>query len=1545
MNTKKLLLLVLTLLCVTCLAFSACQQTPNSNAISGLTDISLKCGDTLPTIAPVAEYGTVTVTIAKAVDGTAKENLTYEALPNTLPQVGTYYLKATVQAGDNYEGATAYATLTISHKSFAEIAGEGENKHEVTSDGKYHTWTEKQCACGTTIVGNDSTVDKVATTISGLNDVTLVCGSAIDVSGISADHGTVVVEIAKAVEGTEKENLTYGTIEGTYNYGTYYLRASVAEGDSYKGAVAYAKVTINHQAFENIAGDGEDHSEVTTDNKFHSWTEKTCVCGATVIGNEQTADKKANNVKGLPAELTLVCGSAIDVSGVSATNGTPVIKVAVAVEGTAKEDLTYIDIPSTCTHGVYYVRATVAESDEYLAAAAYAKVTVNHQAYGDITTEVQHQAAEGTTKGYDYKLCACGERIHGETEYVIVTIKQDGAVIDTQELAIGANVTRPADDKITARSGYVATLLLNGEVWNAGETAEDFATIELTTRWVIKDDAVIDKVKTNWLFITEDTGLTEETVNKLTEEDTLWKVETLYNPDKPASPAELELGDIQLKINHTYQFTVVSTHRTYVCFGTGTWDTNCYLITEDMANKPVVITITYTGSNTIVTYNGETRTYTNTEWPVHNLNGLTFAIQDKDAKDETEHPRFTVSISKQVIDLYDYVADEARLVASLPAVDSIDADNAEDVLALISQIEALRTAHFTTAQNASATDVSAHKQKAQQIAADHVLNLKKLENALPDFDTMWTADKDTQDAAYKALTKYLAYYNVKFTAEEKETYTEPEKIAFYREFFKDRTIVTDNAFAESTTSFIPWDTYPTTHWNPNNQSGTITLPQIAYGAYDQVTFILVSAGGETRTLTYGDYVVTDNWGQFIITKQADGWYANFAVPDAHTGNGVKLSDEIVLGNEGIQVQFQNSGWGWLRIQSTGNDSSINQILGTLTAGTTTVHKITYSYQTNAGEQTKTEYYLNNGTLVLPNVSDYTDKVGKHTFLGWFVGDTQYNAGAAITASATLVAKYEIREGDYINYTVSFVDEAGEKLAEPQTYHYGETLVLPETPKAPPSTDECMHNEFKGWFVGETQYVGGEKITAKLTLCAQFVLVDDTREQFNVTLTNLDGENQTVSVYDGEVAELPTVTRDGYVFDGWYKDGSKYDTEAEVTDNITLVAKWLIPNAYKGMVGTFTDASGEGTAVTDSAWVDSNGNAFTKYWTPDYQGDNVWIKVPTTLFATNDSLEMFVEITGETYSLTCDNVTTDDGYMGGKDIGYKLQIRFYKQGTTWYIKTAQWAKEIPAEVISGDVVTMHVWCNTHEAVKVSEVVGYGNVDYVAKATEAATAIENLAVDADNATKLAALKTYMSWRSHFTTAEYTANPMSAKATELQTALKTAGVVDIVWMPTTANLTEIKCDDVCWDISDRFGNGAVSIQGKAGTSDTFTASNWFQPNKNGNGERTDAVTLPKINYAMYSEVRFAIWVQNTTGTTQSLTINGTEIPMDKVADTRYVVYVTTINGTTTFSVYYAGTDVVVKTGSIPAAVANGREALTLSLYLDGWTRVDVTEFYGTL
>ena len=72
----------------------------------------------------------------------------------------------------------------------------------------------------------------------------------------------------------------------------------------------------------------------------------------------------------------------------------------------------------------------------------------------------------------------------------------------------------------------------------------------------------------------------------------------------------------------------------------------------------------------------------------------------------------------------------------------------------------------------------------------------------------------------------------------------------------------------------------------------------------------------------------------------------------------------------------------------------------------------------------------------------------------------------------------------------------------------------------------------------------------------------TKLYYTVTFKD-GGKEYTLEVADGELLKLPVVDeRTGYTFDGWYKDdGTKIEAGYEVTENLTLTAKWNEENAY------------------------------------------------------------------------------------------------------------------------------------------------------------------------------------------------------------------------------------------------------------------------------------------------------------------------------------------------------------------------------------------------
>ena len=107
--------------------------------------------------------------------------------------------------------------------------------------------------------------------------------------------------------------------------------------------------------------------------------------------------------------------------------------------------------------------------------------------------------------------------------------------------------------------------------------------------------------------------------------------------------------------------------------------------------------------------------------------------------------------------------------------------------------------------------------------------------------------------------------------------------------------------------------------------------------------------------------------------------------------------------------------------------------------------------------------------------------------------------------------------------------------------------------------------FKGWYTAAT---GGSKvesgtkvtITANQTLYAQWTAVNYT-VSFNANGGNTPTTSKSVT-YNSTYGELPTPTRTGYTFKGWYTaatGGSKVEsgTKVTITTNQTLYAQWVI----------------------------------------------------------------------------------------------------------------------------------------------------------------------------------------------------------------------------------------------------------------------------------------------------------------------------------------------------------------------------------------------------
>ena len=192
--------------------------------------------------------------------------------------------------------------------------------------------------------------------------------------------------------------------------------------------------------------------------------------------------------------------------------------------------------------------------------------------------------------------------------------------------------------------------------------------------------------------------------------------------------------------------------------------------------------------------------------------------------------------------------------------------------------------------------------------------------------------------------------------------------------------------------------------------------------------------------------------------------------------------------------------------------------------------------------------VNGGNALSDSVIEFTDaskvtlptptKEG-YTFLGWYEGDTKVTT--LTNKNYELVAKWE----EVKEYTISLDVNGGDVLSESVIkFTDASKVVLPTPTKS--------GYKFLGWYENNTLV---ETLTGK-----DYSLVAKWEELVGPTYTisyDVDGgelpSNVVTSFKEGEKVVLPTPTKSGYKFLGWYENNTLVETLT--SKNYTLVAKW------------------------------------------------------------------------------------------------------------------------------------------------------------------------------------------------------------------------------------------------------------------------------------------------------------------------------------------------------------------------------------------------------
>ena len=424
----------------------------------------------------------------------------------------------------------------------------------------------------------------------------------------------------------------------------------------------------------------------------------------------------------------------------------------------------------------------------------------------------------------------------------------------------------------------------------------------------------------------------------------------------------------------------------------------------------------------------------------------------------------------------------------------------------------------------------------------------------------------TTDSVYKGTVAAGKYGNVTLTAQwTANTYT--------------ITYVYNNGSANTTATY--------------NIEQAITLPSPTKTGYTFAGWKVTTAGGNWKTTdsVYKGTVAAGKYGNVTLTAQ---WTANTYTITYVYNNGSANTTATYNIEQAITLPSPTkTGYtfaGWKVTTAGGNWKTTDSVYkGTVAAGkygnvtltaqwTANTYTITYVYNNGSANTTATYNIEQAITLPSPSKTGYTFAGWKVTTAGgnWKTTDSVYKGTVAAGkyGNVTLTAQWTVN-----TYTITYKYNNGAADTTAK-YTIEQSITLPSPSKT--------GYTFAGWKV--TTAGGNWKTTdsvykgtvaagkyGNVTLTAQW-----TANVYTITfLPNGGSVNPTSKTFTIEsTIDLPTPTKDGYVFDGWlvttaegnWTNGTLY-TDSSIAagkyGNVTVTAQWhktVTVHFYSGSKG-------------------------------------------------------------------------------------------------------------------------------------------------------------------------------------------------------------------------------------------------------------------------------------------------------------------------------------------------------------------------------------------
>lgn len=381
-------------------------------------------------------------------------------------------------------------------------------------------------------------------------------------------------------------------------------------------------------------------------------------------------------------------------------------------------------------------------------------------------------------------------------------------------------------------------------------------------------------------------------------------------------------------------------------------------------------------------------------------------------------------------------------------------------------------------------------------------------------------------------------------------------------------ITTSTVFSGNTTVYAHWTikTYTVT-WNASENGGKVngknyvTTTVNSGNTASPPNYTPTKTGStfenwyttSTGSTLYSTVTITKNrtfYAQFVLNRYTVTWDANGGSPDKTTTQ--TYSQKLVLPSSN-PTRAGYTFVGWFTAASGGTQvtsSTVYNILGPTTYYAQWKADIyTITFDPNGGFCFASELDTKvGGTLPWLPIPGRTG----YEFAGWFTsraGGTEVTTNTVFTSNSTIFARWTPSI-----YTITWDSAGGNPASSTTQQQYDNKIILPEEPQRTGYT-------FDGWYTSD-----GTEVTPYDT----YTTPEDTTyyarwiADLYITFYANGGEvyggvSVGFGVGYGETVEiLPTASREGYIFDGWFTEptgGTRFTAETIVTSNMSVYAHW------------------------------------------------------------------------------------------------------------------------------------------------------------------------------------------------------------------------------------------------------------------------------------------------------------------------------------------------------------------------------------------------------